>query len=343
MKTRNVLSLLLLLAAAAMIPAGAEAGSPTRRGTAGAMELLIPVGSRGSATGGAMNAVASGVDAIHWNPAGMSQTRGVEAMFSTLSYLADIQVNYFAVASDFGDIGTFGLSLRSLDFGDIPITTVENPEGTGGTFSPNFISGSLSYARAFTDRILGGFSVKLVSERIMRTSATGIGFDLGVQYLSETGLRLGVTLKNLGPEMSYEGPDLESFVGLPSQEPGSRDRALRLPGAGFELPSVLEIGAGYRHMFDEENAFLAMGNFQNNNFAADEFRFGLEYAWRDLLFLRGGYMLLGQNNAEDNIYGVSLGAGVTVPVSGARIGFDYAYRQADFFDSNHWITVRFAL
>jgi hypothetical protein len=303
------------------------------------MELLIPVGSRATALSGAMNSMVSGVEAIHWNPAGLARGTGVEAMFSNLQYIADIDLNYFAVAANFEDIGSFGFSVRSLDFGDIPVTTVDEPEGTGETFSPNYIVGGLTFSRGFTDRIYGGVTLKVVSEKIQRTSASGMAFDVGVQYLSEFGVKLGVALKNLGPAMSYDGPDLEYFTSLTGQEPGARPRAVRLSGAEFEMPSTLEIGIGYDYAMAEGHNLGVMGTFQNSNFGNDEFRAGLEYSFDDKIFLRGGYMTLTENN-EDNIYGPTFGAGVRLPLETTSIGFDYAYRVTDFFDANQWFTLK---
>ncbi|MBI4811031.1 MAG: PorV/PorQ family protein [Ignavibacteriales bacterium] len=340
MKIRKYFSVLLLLLIPLLINVDMTyGGSEKRTGTAGAMELLIPVGSRGSALAGAINSLASGVEAIHWNPAGVANQKGVEAMFSTLTYIADIRLNYFAVTSRFGDFGTFGISLRSLDFGEIPITTVSLPEGTGGTYSPNYITGGLTYSREFTDRIHGGVTVKIISEKIVRTSAYGVAFDFGVQYISkESGIKLGVALKNLGPGMTFDGPDLESFVSIPGQEEGSRQRALRLPGSEFELPSTLEIGLGYDYKVADQHMLTFAGDFQNTNFGNDEYRLGAEYGYNDLFFARGGYMMT--QNQDDNIYGPTFGFGINIPVEGSTIIFDYAYRHADYFDANQWFTVK---
>lgn len=331
---------LLLLMAFPLSVTVMYAGSDTRTGTAGAMELLLPVGSRGSALSGSLNAIATGVDAIRWNPAGMARGGGgIEAMFSTMSYIADIRVNYFGLSSSIGDIGSLGFSIQAINFGDIPITTTEAPEGTGGTYSPNYITTGISLARAFTDRIHGGVTAKFISERIMRTSATGIAFDFGVQYVSkETGINLGVALKNLGPSMSFDGPDLESFAPIPGQDPGSRERALRLPGASFELPSTLDIGIGYAYKINDQNMLEFAGDFQNTNFGNDEYKLGVEYGYNNYLFLRSGYAF--SQNPDDAIYGVTLGVGVRIPIEGSSIMVDYAYRHAQYFDANQWFTVK---
>lgn len=337
-------SVLIVIIAALIFAAGVDqlyAGSKNRMGTAGATELLIPVGSRGTALSGAMNAYATGVDAIYWNPAGVARRTGVEAMFSHLSYIADIGVQYFAVSSNFGDVGTFAVSLRNLSFGDIPITTVFQPEGTGGTFTPTYLTFGLTYSRAFTDRIYGGATVKLVSEKIMRSTASGLAFDFGVQYRSgETGINLGVTLKNIGGGMKYDGPDLERFVNLPNVEPGSRQRPLRIVSAGFEFPTTLEIGIAYPYVINDRNKVSVMANFQNANFDADEYRFGLEYDYDNMLYLRGGYAM--SQFTTDYIFGPTFGLGLNIPFGDFRLAFDYAYRVTDLFDANQWFTIQFS-
>ena len=67
------------------------ASSGQRRGTAGAQELLIPVGSRGTALNGAFTSGIDGIEAIYWNPAGLVISRNkVQAMFSHQNYLLDM-------------------------------------------------------------------------------------------------------------------------------------------------------------------------------------------------------------------------------------------------------------
>lgn len=341
MITKKIFIILMITILIVVCSIPAYTGSKNRIGTAGATELLIPVGSRGTALGSSLNAYSSGVDAIFWNPAGVARGSGVEVMFSHLTYLADIDLEYFAVSTNFGEVGTFGFSLRTLNFGDIPITTALNPEGTGGTFSPTYMTLGITYSRAFTDRIYGGVTAKLVSEKIIRTSASGVAFDFGVQYKSgETGLQLGVTLKNLGSGLTFDGADLERFVDLPGVEPGSRQRPLRVVGADFEMPTTFEVGIAYPYTINESNSITALANFQNANFDADEYRFGVEYGFKNMFFLRGGYAV---SQYSDNIYGPTFGVGLNLDVSGFAVGFDYAYRVTEFFDANQWFTVKITL
>ena len=190
------------------------AGPKNKIGLSSAAELLIPVGSIGTSMGGSNLATTTGLDAIYWNPAGLSylSTKTGEVMFSNQKYIADIDLNYFAGAYKLPNVGTFGVSVKAMSFGDIEVTTANSPDGTGETFSPTYLTIGLSYGRNMTDRIAFGTTMKLLYEEISRESAKGVAFDFGIQYnVIGSGLQFGVALLNLGPAMAFTGADLESF------------------------------------------------------------------------------------------------------------------------------------
>ena len=108
----------------------AYAGNEHRTGTAGAQELLIPIGSRGTAMGGSVLSTTSGVEAMYWNPAGLASLEGTEAMFSHLPYLADIDVNFAGIAKKIEGFGTIGFGAKVVSIGDIEETTIDEPDGT---------------------------------------------------------------------------------------------------------------------------------------------------------------------------------------------------------------------
>jgi len=161
----------------------AYAGNENRIGTAGAQELRIPAGSRGVAMGGAVVANSAGVDAIYWNPAGLANLAGgTEVMFTHQPYIADIDIEYFALGHDIEDFGAIGLAIKVVDIGDIEETTWEQPEGTGAIYNPTFITMGLSYARALTADVNFGFTAKALHESIGGVSASGLAFDFGFTY-----------------------------------------------------------------------------------------------------------------------------------------------------------------
>lgn len=327
--------------------AEAFAGGGNRLGTAGADQLLVPVGARGVALGSSYLAGITGVDAIYYNPAGLSGSPlATEVMFSQMTAFDNDGMSYLALGANFEGFGSIGLSLKSFSFAEIPITDERNPDGTGGVFNPTVFNIGLTYSRALTDRIRAGLTAHLISETLNRVSSTGMSFDIGVQYNGLAGVRgleLGVTLRHLGGNMAYEGPGLYRSV----NEIGS-DRTgqlLKIEAAGFSLPTSLEIGVGYKRQMSEEHALVLTGSFENNNFLVDQYKLGAEYSYRDMFFVRGSYTISGDapNDAwgkTSYIYGPAFGAGVRQDFSGLHLGFDYAYRTAETFSGNHVFTLK---
>ena len=189
----------------------AFAGGGERKGSAGADELLIPVGARSTALGGSYIAGISGAEAIYWNPAGLSaSTRSAEVLFSHMTYFGETSVSYLALGANFSGFGHLGLSIKTLGFGNISLTDERAPDGGTATFSPTYVTFAVTYSRALTDRIRAGVNVNLVTEQISRSSASGVAFDAGIQYnglVGMKGLQLGVALRHLGPNMKFDGPD----------------------------------------------------------------------------------------------------------------------------------------
>jgi hypothetical protein len=330
------MSLILLLMFSVTVFAGSEA----RIGTAGAQELLIPVGARGIALSGANVADIHGTEAIYWNPAGLSTGRRTEAMFSYMNWIADIKMTYIAVGANVGRAGALGFTIRTLDIGDIELTTTDQPDGTGEYFSPTFLVIGATYSKMMTDRIAFGVTMNLINESVRQLKATGLAFDFGVQYRNLVpGLNFGLALKHLGPDMSFDGEDLEYFVDT-GAEPGSKARPARLTLASFDLPVTFELGLGYNYNFTEEHSLNAYANFRNFNLGNDQYMGGLEYKFKSLFSLRGGY--LGTQNNDDNIFGPTVGAGIQASLGGnTSIMFDYAYRAVDYFDANQFFSLVF--
>lgn len=340
---RTIVFLCLLLA---IIPEPSRSQNK-RTGTAAAPELLIPVGARDVAMGGSTIATSSGTEAIHWNPAGLGKLEsGAEGMFSSMSYIGDISVNYGAVGARFGTFGNLALNIKSLSFGDIPMTTQDDPEGASGRiFSPTFVTVGFTYARQISEAISFGGTGKLITEQIAQVSATGFAFDVGVQYgglVGVSGLMLGVTVKNIGSQMAYDGPGLYQLA-QPTQ--GDRpEQRLKSEAAGFELPSLVEIGLAFKQQTGENFMWVVNSSFTNNNLYLDEYRVGgeLGYFMKDVqLFGRAGIGMVPEAKGDDGIFGASLGFGIAYKTGGANLGLDYAYRQAEFFDGNNVISLKF--
>jgi len=337
--------ILLIMVLFSFVTSEIYAGGGKRNGTAGAQELLIPVGARGLSLNGSYISGIEGVEAIYYNPAGLAlMDKSVEALFSQMNYIADIGVSYLAIGTKFEGFGSLGFSLKTLNFGDIPVTTVEAPQGTGSTFSPSYLTIGLTYSNNLTDRISIGAKVQLISERILRVSASGFSFDAGVMYnnfANVDGLKIGIVLRNLGPQISFDGADLLRVAEDPLSERGAQ--YYKIDAAAFELPSQLEIGAAYESSLSEEISGLLVSSFEHNNFSNDQYKIGVEFNYDKLFFLRGAYTFQPEASIdEEKIFGATFGFGVKLS-SAADISVDYAYRYANFFDSNHLFALKIGL
>jgi hypothetical protein len=345
MKKRFLFGAFILCLSLVMIVQTTMAQNP-RIGTAAATELLIPTGGRDFAMGGASIASSNGVEAIHWNPAGLSRLTGsAEGMFSTMTYIGDIKVSSGAVAATFGTFGVLGLSLKSLDFGDIPVTTIEDSENrSGATFSPSYIVLGLTYSRLITDATSVGVTVKLINESIPRASSSGIAFDLGLQYsglFEMRGLQLGITVKNIGPEQKWDGSGL--LRNATSSDGNRPEQKYKSEAAGFELPSLIDIGLSYTNKIKNFN-YLVSTSYTNNNLYVDEYRIGGEVgtSFDQLsIAIRGGYSFLPQiTESSDRIFGPTFGFGISYLTEGTSISVDWAYRKVELFDGNNVLSLK---
>lgn len=321
-------------------------GGQNRAGTSGAPELRIPVGAKYLSMAGAPISYVKGLESIYWNPAGVDWSLpDASALFSHRSHFADMSMNFVAVSGRLGDIGSVGISFRSLNIGDIHVTTMDQPDGTGQIISPNYLILGLTYSKQLTDRISVGTNFNLISETIDRVSASTFSIDFGVQYrelFAISGLSLGVVVKNLGVPIKFDGNGLFVNADDPNSQRGTT--FLKIDAASAELPSEIAIGVAYHRAIDAENSLTFSTTFQNNNYSYDDYKFGLEYSFKNLLSVRGGYLWAPQSTEKTPyiFQNYTLGVGLNLKeFSGIDLEVDYAYVPVEFFDANHVFALSF--
>ncbi|MEP7195561.1 MAG: PorV/PorQ family protein [Saprospiraceae bacterium] len=321
------------------------AGNPDRQGEAGAYELLINPWARGSALGSLNVSRVRGVEATAVNPSGIGRLKKKEVMAGYTKWLvpSGITVSSFGFATHVGKNGAFGLSLMSLNFGEIKVTTTNAPEGTGGTYKPSFFNIGLGYSHNFGEKVAVGFLVRGINEGIADLNAFGFCIDGGVQYVAgkDNSFKLGIAIRNVGSPMKFDGGGLSTQ--LKSDQGTSLTYDVRL--SGFELPSLLHLGMSYDFHFGDFAMLTPMGNFTANSFGKDIIGLGLEAEFREIFVLRGSYSQeIGTSDIETKgaYLGVALGAGFNLPLDkkGNNIlHLDYAYRPTNPFQGTHNIGV----
>ncbi len=350
-----LLAALLLLGSAAT----AMAGNPDRQGEAGAYELLLNPWARSSGLHSMTTSCVRGAEAMFLNVAGIGRASTYGADSTTFTDIAmgharlyegsGISLSSFSIAQKLKSGGAIGLSISAVDFGAINVTTTNQPEGTGATYSPTFFNIALGYSQTFVNKISVGFLFKGIVESTSDVSATGFALDAGVQYVTgdKDEFKFGISLKNIGSKMSFGGQGLSQSRKNPAGNYGY-NLTYDTRGASFELPSQLNIGASYDFLLNSSNRLTAVGNFTSNAFSRDIIGGGVEYGFGNYLALRAGYRYeLGFDKGSASLYtGVSAGVSVDIPIkkdTDNRVGIDYAYLPTNPFNGTHQLTVRIGL
>ena len=338
------------------VSAFVRAGNPDRAGQAGATELLLNPWAKSSGWGSVNTGSVRGVEAIFGNVAGVAFTKKTEVAFAHSIWLkgSEMSINTLGLTQKVGEGSVMGLSLMSFSFGDIPITTVDQPEGGLGDFSPQFLNLSLCYAKAFSNSISGGLNVKVVSESISNVNATGVALDAGIQYVTgfnadRDNFKVGITLKNVGTPMKFGGDGLSTRVLISNNSTPTYEYTVEQRANGFEMPSLLNIGLAYDAKLAKDHRLTIGLGFTSNSFTQDNYQGGLEYSFKEYFMLRAGYVYeedIFDDNLRTTVFtGPCAGLSIQVPLgkSSTRFGIDYSYRATNPFDGSHTFGAYFIL
>lgn len=296
--------------------------------------LSIPVGPRPSAMGGAYTAVANDASSVFWNPAGIAFTTGSNMFLSQTKWIADINVNAAAASYEAGNIGIFSLSFSNVDWGAIHGTRRDNSASSGfvetGDFSPTNWEVGLAYARRISDRFAIGGNLKYLYENLgsgltgtmdegkMYTAKMNLlALDIGtIYYTGYKDLRLAMCLQNFSQERQY------------------REEKYPLP-LTFKFGVAMDLTSLWMQTSDHKLTF-AVDALHPRDYS-ERLHFGLEYGFRNMVFLRGGYKT---NYDEQDL---TLGAGLQYSINNLGLGIDYSYLQFKNFDAVQMfgITIKF--
>jgi hypothetical protein len=331
-----------------------------RSGQAGADQLLINPWSSSSGVSGINMANVTGFEAMSTNPAGLvGGSMTTEVGYARTSWLSgsEIFINSLGFTQKLGmdNENAFGISLTSLDLGQIERTTINNPEGEFGNYTPQYFNLGIGYSRLFSHAIRGGAVIRTISESIPEVGAIGVAIDAGIQYIAGEydHIRFGIALRNIGPPMVMRG---EGLTVRGSFADADFDMSLQQRSQSFELPALLSIAASYGMQLqrgETENMdgelvektlqeLTFSGVFISNSFSNDHLGLSAEYNFRDRIMLRAGYLY-----EEDILDADSRVSAFTGPTAGASLRFglgsdlgaffqvDYAFRHTQHFNHTH--------
>ena len=302
--------------------------SISKTGTTSAQFLKIGADARGASMGNAFTAMSGGISSMYWNPAGMTSIRKMEAIFLNSDWIAGIDYNYAAFGLNMGNNGIIGLSMTSLSTPEDVVRTVEKPNGTGEYFDANDLAINLSYARKLTNKFSMGGNIKYIRQNIWHANANSIAADLGALFITPfKDIRLGASLSNYGSDMQMSGRNQKFSVDPdPTNEGNVEFVNAAYETDKFPLPLIFRVGLSGEIINSDFSRLTFAIDALHPNDNVEWVNLGLEFASRDMFFLRGGISTLFREDTEE---GLTLGSGFNyrLPGSSTQIKLDYSYSE----------------
>ncbi len=286
--------------------------------------MAIGVGGRPLGMGGAYVAIANDVTSGYYNPAGLAHLDYPQiALMHDERYGSLVNYDYAAVAIPYGKDMSFGLSVMRLGVDGIPDTRNALVDPNGNVLhDPNAITDPknrinpslvtefsnqdwafyLSFAKRHSESLYYGANVKIIRRSIAEYSAWGVGFDVGALYFPMENLSLGVNLQDITTTLIAWNTGTNELVS-----------------------PTAKIGAGYSFEFLGGKITPALDfdvRFENRQFASNfhlgpvsfDMHSGLEYNYKNLFSIRGGY---------NDVKQFTIGAGIKLP----KLNIDYSFAR----------------
>ncbi len=296
--------------------------------------LSLGVGGRALGMGGASVAVAGDVTAGYWNPAGLARMDYPQISLMHEEHFGNlVNYNYGAVAIPYGPEMSFGVSLirlgidgikdtreagvdkqtgEPIDFRD-PNWQVLHPnwgldESKITEFSNTDWALFLSFAKRHSNNFYWGANVKFIRRDIAEFGATGIGFDVGAIYMPYKNFTVGANLMDITTTLLAWDTGRNELIS-PTAKIGA---AYNVEFLGGVFTPAIDFDIRFENRRSSANFNVGPVSFDTH--------MGMEYSFKNIIALRGGY---------NDVNQFTIGAGVKLP----KLNIDYTY--ATFNESKY--------
>jgi long-subunit fatty acid transport protein len=280
--------------------------------------LRVDMSARAAALGGSFVSNHDDPNVIFYNPAGINLLTETPISFSFVKHLLDINLASLSYSMEFEEIGRFGGAVKYINYGTF--TEADEFGNRGGEFGAGEVAFILGYANALDQNFSYGANVKFIYSKIADRNSTGLGFDVGLNYLvPEENLSVGFAALNIGTQMTsyYETKE--------------------------ELPLDIVIGVSKKleHLPLRLSLDFHKLNADRDDFAQrlKAFSVGAEFTLSKVLRLRFGY---------DNERRTELKVGTSAGIAGFNAGlgavisnytFDYGFSSMGVIGALHRVSV----
>jgi hypothetical protein len=268
------------------------------------------------------------------------------SIYNNVAAMADLRTNHFAITHSFLGAGinqsfgsgmialkkqssVLGFSINSLNSGAIEERTEFMPGGTGRMIYVNNIAFGASYAQQLSTRFSMGATLKYVYENLADFTNHALNVDLGFLYKTDyKDLKFAVLVRNFGSGTSLTGDYLASSFN-------------RTPGTTLDkstLPNVFSMGLSMVPWKIERHSILVAFQLNHPNDNSENYRFGAEYNYMDILMIRTGYKISVQGQTLP-----TFGFGLRMMMGAHPLFIDYAANPTNYIGVQHQIGLRFNL
>ena len=292
--------LLILLLVLFSIKSFAQNDGP---GNTGLSFLKLGVGARSLAMGEAFSSICDDGTAVIYNPARLNSGSNSNVTLMYNSAMQDLTNNFIGAKLKINKLG-LGFGLFKTTVSGIEIRTI--PGAPIDKFDAQNLSMNVSLCYEIYNNLSVGVTSKLLYEKIYLDEASGVGFDIGTNFIKDN-LSFSFVLSNLGS-------------------------INELKSASTKLPTAVRFGGAYTFKNNNLNFILALDGFRVLDGGNLHINSGGEVSYKDLLFVRLGYQ-----TAYDN-KGITTGVGFKYK----SIIMDYAFiPYSDSFGTSSTISLGF--
>ena len=267
-------------------------------GNTGLSFLKLGVGAESIAMGEAFASLSDDASAVVYNPARLSFGDKTNVMAMHNSSVQDLTNDFVAAKFSLGTKLSLGVGLLRSGVNDIEIRTI--PGESQGTFNSDNLSLGISLAYLVNPTLSIGMTSKFLYEKIYVDDASGVGFDVGANYVKDN-LSLAFVIANFG-EIN------------------------ELKDEATKLPTSLRLGGGYKFGKNDLKYRIGLEGFKVLDGGSFHIHSGGEVGYKDFLFVRAGY----QSGYENK--GITTGIGFKY--KGIKLDYAFIPYTNEFGNSN---------
>ena len=285
--------------------------------------MAIGIGGRPLGMGGAFTAIANDITAGYYNPAGLANLNYPQISLMHAEHFGNlVNYDYGSVAIPYGTDMSFGISAMRLGVDGIHDTRKALYDANGDgivdinrgdrldydlitEFSNQDWVFYLTFAKRQTENFFWGANVKIIRRDIAEFGATGIGFDVGALYTPIENLYVGANIQDVTTTLVAWSTGRNELV-TPTAKVGA---AYMLHILGGTITTAADFDVRF-----ENRRSSAYGNLGPVSF---DIHAGLEYTFKNLFSIRGGY---------NDVKQFTVGAGVRLP----KLNIDYSFARFSY-------------